>query len=68
MVEAWRLNKAEFYPSIPHGKQLHIFFIFTDVALPQYELVQQCMLAGLERLKVTIAVAHSSTPNPDLKD
>jgi hypothetical protein len=64
MVEVWRLNKAEFYPSIPPGKQLHMFFIFTDVALPQFELVQKNMLTGLERLKETIANTHPNTPNP----
>ena len=51
MVEAWRLNKHILYPVIPAGQQLHLFFIFTDKVLPDYETVREAMVKlGSEEL------------------
>jgi ribonuclease P protein component len=50
MVEAWRLNKHILYPAIPEGRQLHLFFIFTDAAMPDHAKVSDAVVAGINRL------------------
>src|SRR4051812_34461800 len=37
--ESWRLQQHDLLPHIPEGKQLHLFLLFTDVALPDYDVV-----------------------------
>jgi ribonuclease P protein component len=53
MVEAWRLNKHILYPVIPEGRQLHLFFIFTDAAMPDYETVKDAVVKGINQLVVS---------------
>jgi hypothetical protein len=48
--EAWRLNKPTLYQAIPPEVQLHIFLIFTDVKMPQYEAISDAVIKGMERL------------------
>ena len=50
MAEAWRLNKHTLYPTIPEGRQLHLFFIFTDMKMPEYETVKDALLKGMGKL------------------
>lgn len=49
--EAWRLNKQTLYTSIPEDKQLHLFIIYTDLALPEYEKAKNAVETAIERLK-----------------
>lgn len=51
MREAWRTQKHALYQAIPPGQQLHVFIIYTDVALPEYEIIKTAMLQGLDRLQ-----------------
>jgi hypothetical protein len=50
MIEAWRLHKQPLYETIPENRQIHLFFIFTDNALPQYEPIKLAMIKGVEKL------------------
>jgi len=50
MVEAWRLNKHTLYPSIPQDKQLHLFLIFTDIKIQEYETVKDAVVKGIGKL------------------
>ncbi len=50
MVEAWRLNKHGLYETIPPDKQIHLFFIFTDIKMPEYKLVKDALIKGIEKL------------------
>ena len=50
MAEAWRLNKHALYPAIPAGQQLHLFLIFTDVTMPDYEVVKDSVIKGIDKL------------------
>jgi len=59
MVEAWRLNKHTLYSDIPAEKQLHLFIIFTDVKIPEYEIVKEGVLKGIEKLTGNIASTMS---------
>jgi ribonuclease P protein component len=52
--EAWRLNKHDLYAIIPPGKQLHLFLIFTDKEMPEFEKVQAAVIKAIEKLKQTI--------------
>jgi len=52
--EAWRLNKHELYAVIPKDKQVHIFFIFTDKEMPEYQTVLASVIKGIEKLKQVI--------------
>ena len=54
MVEAWRLNKHLLYPSVSPEQQLHLFFIFTDIAMPDYEVVKEAVIKGIGKLIETI--------------
>lgn len=59
MVEAWRLNKHTLYAAIPLQQQLHIFFIFTDAVLPDYETVKAAVVKGIDKL-----VEHTNSQFP----
>lgn len=54
IVESWRLSKAALYPDVPPGLQLHIFFIFTDKAMPEYGPVNAAVFAGIEKLRTIL--------------
>lgn len=58
MREAYRLNKHELYSAIPSGKQLHLFFIFTDTTLPDINVVTIAVLKGIAELKSSVNQAH----------
>ena len=51
MAEAWRLNKHTLYAAVPQNKQLHLFFIFTGTAMPEYEIVKDAVVKGIEKIK-----------------
>jgi ribonuclease P protein component len=55
--EAWRLQQHELLPSIPEGQQMHMFLLFTDAALPAYEVVFEAVGKGIERIKKALADA-----------
>jgi len=55
MVEAWRLHKHLVYDAMPEQMQMHLFLIFGDVNMPDYELVQCKVVKGIERLIQVIA-------------
>ena len=59
MVEAWRLNKHTLYDMIPANKQMHLFLIFSDSALPQYEPIKEAMIKGVAKL---ITVVQKDVP------
>jgi len=50
LAEAWRLNKHQLYETIPADKQIHLFFVFTDNKMPEYETAKSCTVKGIERL------------------
>lgn len=54
MVEAWRLNKHTLAGKIPADQQLHLFFIFTDKAMPEFEPVQAAVIKGIAQLSKAI--------------
>lgn len=58
MREAYRLNKHELYTAIPVGKQLHLFFIFTDTTLPDINVVTTAVLKGIAELKSSVSRPH----------
>ena len=60
MVEAWRLNKHALYAAIPEGSQLHLFFIFTDTAMPAYDVVRDAVVKGIETLNSKFQIPNSS--------
>jgi ribonuclease P protein component len=60
MAEAWRLNKQTLYTAIPEGQQLHLFFIFTDIKMPVYELVREAVVKGIGSLKDIIKPKEQS--------
>jgi ribonuclease P protein component len=55
--EAWRLQQHELSEGIPAGKQLHVFLIFTDAALPDYQTVYNAVGKGLTKLKKALGDA-----------
>ena len=55
MVEAWRLNKHSLYAAIPENLQVHLFLIFTNSAMPEYEVVKEAVIKGIEQLKVIVS-------------
>jgi ribonuclease P protein component len=50
MVEAWRLNKHLLYEAVPADRQLHLFFIFTGAALPEYSTVVTAITGCIQKL------------------
>jgi len=59
MVEAWRLHKQPLYETIPGNRQMHLFFIFTDSAMPQYEPIKLAVIKAVEKL-ITIVEKEPS--------
>jgi len=55
MSEAWRLSKQGLYPCVPEDRQLHLFLIFTDAAMPDHLKVKEAITNGIERLKKELA-------------
>jgi ribonuclease P protein component len=55
--EAWRLQQHEVADAVPTEKQLHLFLIFTDATLPDYETVYNAVGKGLAKLKKALADA-----------
>jgi len=54
MAEAWRLHKHTLYASVPNEHQMHLFLIFTDAAMPEYEVVKDAVVKGIEKLAESI--------------
>lgn len=54
MVEAWRLNKHALYSAIPADKQLHVFCVFVDKTMPEYDAVKTAMVPALSKLAETV--------------
>jgi hypothetical protein len=61
MAEAWRLNKHTLYSVIPPDKQLHLFLIFTDTTLPEYETVHSAVVKGIAKLQSLVVEQKSAT-------
>jgi ribonuclease P protein component len=55
--EAWRLQKPALESGIPEGRQLHIFILFTDKALPDYDAVYAAIGKGIVQLQKALAHA-----------
>ena len=66
MREAWRLNKHELYAAVPADRQLHLFCIFTDNAMPSYESVTAAMQQGIARIAVSLAGRAGEADNRSL--
>jgi ribonuclease P protein component len=64
VVESWRLNKHLLYPAIPDDKQLHLFFIFTDIKMPEYETVRAAVVKGIGKLSLTPALSGGEGDGP----
>jgi len=60
MVEAWRLNKHLLYEAMPADQQMHLFLIFTDTAMPEYEPVKDAVVKGIEKLITTVKKEESN--------
>ncbi len=56
IVEAWRLHKHELYAVVPKHLQLHIFFVYTDIKLPEYTPVELAVVAGIEKLAQLLTI------------
>jgi ribonuclease P protein component len=54
MREAWRLQKPGLAPAIQEGQQLHIFILFTDKALPDYDTIYTAVGKGIAQLQKTL--------------
>ncbi len=52
--EAWRLQQHDLASSIPEDKQLHLFLLFTNTALPDYETVSAAVRQVNVKLKTAI--------------
>jgi ribonuclease P protein component len=55
--EAWRLQQHELSALIPEGKQLQLFLVFTDAALPDYQVVYDAVGKGIIKLKKALSDA-----------
>jgi len=60
MREVWRLQKLILEPVIPEGMQLHIFLLFIDVTLPDYDTVFAAAGKAIAQLKKTLD--HAQPP------
>jgi len=56
--EAWRLQKPALLSGIPPGRQLQLFILFTDKALPDYAAVATAMGKGIAQLQQALANAQ----------
>ena len=61
LAEAWRLNKHLLYANVAAEKQQHLFLIFTDVKMPEYETVSTAVTKGINNLSETILKAGNKT-------
>ncbi len=52
--EAWRLQQHELLSAVPEGRQLHLFLLFTDAALPDYTVVYDALGKAIGRLKTAL--------------
>ncbi len=50
--ESWRLQQHEL--SIPEGQQLHLFLLFTDATLPDYQPVFTAVGKAIAKLKTLL--------------
>jgi len=55
--EAWRLQQHKLSEAVPEEKQLHLFLIFSDATLPDYETVYNAVGRALAKLKKALADA-----------
>ena len=62
MAEAWRLNKHLLYDKVPADEQLHLFLIFTDIKMPEYDTVSVAVIKGIKKLSETVQKAGNK-PN-----
>jgi ribonuclease P protein component len=53
--EAWRLNKSELYATVPATMQLHLFLVFNGEEIPDYNMVNEAMVKGIQKLKELLA-------------
>ena len=54
MVESWRLNKHQVYPSLPENRQMHLFIIFTGKEMPDYPTVLAAVIKGIGKLNTSL--------------
>jgi len=54
MREAWRLHKHILYGTIPADRQLHLFWIYNDLAIPEYTVICQAMEKAIAHLAETL--------------
>lgn len=50
MVEAWRLNKQNLIDCLPEGQAIHVFLIFLNPELPDYDPVEAAVGVGMKKL------------------
>ena len=62
MAEAWRLHKHTLYAVVPEATQLHLFLIFTDLKMPDYETVSAAVVKGIDKLAALYGVAPGTAP------
>ena len=55
--EAWRLQRPALEPAIPAGRQLHIFILFTDKTLPEYDALYAAIGKAVILLQKTLSDA-----------
>jgi hypothetical protein len=55
MREAYRLNKHDLYSAVPDGKQVHLFFIYNDITMPDYETIKAAVIKGLEQINTNLS-------------
>lgn len=67
MVEAWRLNKHVLYADIAPDVQLHMFLLFTDNKLPDYETVLKAVVQVIEKLKRQAPFIPAEVAAPPIK-
>ena len=63
MVEAYRLNKQTLYAAVPQGTQIHLFLIFTDQKMPDYETVKNGVVKGIDKLVMAIGIENTVRKN-----
>lgn len=56
MLEAWRLHKHVLYEAVPGNIQIHLFLIYTDKTMPDYNIVEGAVLKAIEHLKKVVSV------------
>ena len=62
LLESWRLNKNLLYPVIAPTKQLHLFIMYTDTSMPEFEAMQTCVKKAIETfLKNDLLIKEETT-------